>query len=104
MLRESGLGAVPPSNGLWGPVLVVIVDIGPFILTRSVVFVEATSHVNAVLFEFLVGKLLRLGGPVLIPDYIWIGCRSWLYTVGGRGESGQRVTSAATGFGNKSWS
>lgn len=52
----------PPGDGFWSPVLVVIINIRPLILTLSIIFIKATSHVDAVLLEFLVSEFFRFGG------------------------------------------
>ena len=57
---ETCLRSVCPFNRLWSPVIFVIVDIGPFRLCTTTVLLDARGHVNPILlFEFLVGQMLR---------------------------------------------
>lgn len=87
-MRKRCLGAVSPCNGFRCPVLVIIVDISPFVLPLGIVFIQATSHVNSILLELLICKLFRLGRSILVPHSIWIwGSRR--LAVGARGKLGQ---------------
>jgi hypothetical protein len=42
-------GAIIPFNGLWRPVVLIIVDIGPLRLFPIIVVLNAGRHVDAVL-------------------------------------------------------
>lgn len=59
-MGESSLGAVGPGDGLRSPVLVVVVKVCPLALSRSIVFIKATSHMNAIPLEVFISHLLRI--------------------------------------------
>lgn len=61
-MGQSGLGAISPGDGLGGPVIVVVIDVCPLVLPLGIFFIQATSHVNSILFELFIGELFGFGG------------------------------------------
>lgn len=61
-MGDANFCTVFPGNGVWRPISVVVFDICPTRLALMIVGIEATSHMDAELFELLVGELLRVLG------------------------------------------
>jgi hypothetical protein len=61
-MGEGGFGAISPSYDLGCPVVVIVIDVCPFVLPLGIFFIQATSHVNSILFELFVSELFGFGG------------------------------------------
>ncbi len=58
-MRDGDFGSILPRDSIRVPVVVVVIDVGPIGLALGVVGMEPRRHVDAVLFKFFVGILLR---------------------------------------------
>lgn len=61
-VRQLRFRAISPCNSLWRPILIVIINICPFVLALSIFFIQATSHMNSVFLELFVCEFLGLRG------------------------------------------
>lgn len=86
---QSRFGAVAPCDGFRRPVFIVVFDISPFVLSLSIIVIQATSHMNSVFLQLFIRKLFRLGCCTLLVrlmagfyqnlDCHWVYVRRFLF-------------------------